>query len=70
MKVILSNILTVLEELATKLASMETALVQNGVLGERDLDLHVPIEGVVAQNNLVLLRQMISALPDETPKRP
>ena len=70
MKGILNNIVTILEEIATDLASMETALIQKEILGEGELDHHIPIEGVFAQSQLASLRRMISALPDETPKLP
>jgi hypothetical protein len=70
MKKVLYNIANILGEIATNLASMEAALIQKGVLSEGELDHHTPVEGVFAQNQLALVRQMISALPDEAPKHP
>jgi hypothetical protein len=70
MKEILNDVVNILEAIATNLASMEATLIQKDILIEGEIDHHTPIEGVLAQKQLVSLRQMISALPNETPLPP
>lgn len=62
MKPLLNEILRILEETATSVAALETALIQSGHLQEGAVDQYQAAEQPVQHQNLARLRSLIAAI--------